>query len=267
MGQALVTDCGVATIAAGPVITAVTPGIGSTFTVRNFPFSSSAELVDMWLQGPAAGMLRVRSPKFADNVQGIRVNTTGVINGGLLDPAASQSLTPQDTLVVEANGIAADVYFAALQSYYDDLSGASPMLKMPADITGMMEFLSTWVVASTSSATAGAINSTPITTTYDVSQANRWYAVLGYDVDAAVGAVGITGADLSNLNIMGPGDVTSKQGFRYFADRSLELGKPCIPCFNTANKGNTAVVLADQAASLALNVTLIVAIMPASWNP
>jgi len=267
MGQALVTDAGVATIGAGPVITAAAAGVGSTFTVRNFPFSSSAELVDMWFQAAHAGMIRARSPKFADNVQGIRFNTTGVINGGLMDPAASQSLTPQDTLIVELNGTAADVNLAVLQTYYDDLSGASPVLKMPADITGMMEFADTWVVAITTSATAGNINATAITTTYDVSQANRWYAVLGYQVDAEVGAVGITGADLSNLNIMGPGDVTAKRSGRYFADRSLELGKPCIPCFNTANKGNTSVVAVNHSASLALNVTLVVAIMPASWTP
>jgi hypothetical protein len=267
MGRALVTDCGVATIGAGPVITAATAGKGSTFTVRNFPFTSTAELVDMWFQAPHAGMVRVRSPKFADNVQGIRVNTNGVINGGLLDPSMAQQLVPQDTLIVELNGTAADVNFAALQTYYDDLSGASPTLKMPGDISGAFEFMDTWVVGATSPATAGDIGGTAITTTYDVSQANRWYAVLGYYVDSAVGAVGITGADLSNLNIMGPGDITAKRSSRYFADRSLELGKPCIPLFNTANKGNTQVVLANEAASLTVNVTLNVAIMPANWTP
>jgi len=267
MPQALVTDCGVATIGAGPVITAAKAGVGSTFTVRNFPFSSKASLVDMWFQAPHAGMIRVRSPKFADNVQGIRFNTNGVLNGGLLDPSAAQVLIPQDNLIVELNGTAADVGFAAIQSWYDDLSGASPVLKMPGDIVGQMEFADTWVVACTTPATAGDIGGDAITTTYDVSQANRWYAVLGYYVDAAVGAVGITGADLSNLNIMGPGDITAKASSRYFADRSLELGKPCIPLFNTANKGNTQVVTANEAASLAVNVTLNVAIMPASWQP
>jgi hypothetical protein len=267
MPQALITDCGVATIGAGPVITAVVAGAGSTFGVRNFPFTSTAELVDMWFQAPHAGMIRVRSPKFADNNQGIRFNTNGVINGGLLDPAASQPLVPQDTLVVEANGTAADVAFCAIQTYYDDLSGSAPTLKMPGDIVGQMEDLSTWVVNATSSATAGATNSTPITNLYDVSSANRWYAVLGYEVDAAVGAVGITGQDLANLNIMGPGDITSKSNGRYFADRSVMLGKPCIPCFNTANKVNTGVLLANEAASLAVNVTLVCAIMPATWTP
>jgi hypothetical protein len=267
MGAALVTDVGVATIGAGPVITAATAGVGSTFTVRNFPFTAKANLIDAWFQAPHAGMVRVRSPKFADNVQGIRVNGAGTLQGGLLTPATPQFLIPQDSLTVELNGTAADVDFAALQSYYTDLTGASPAMKMPGDISGSMEWLDTWVVAVTTSGTAGTILATAVTTTYDVSQANRWYAVLGYVVDAAVGAVGITGADLSNLNVMGPGTLLTHYTRNYFADLSMKIGAPCIPCFNTANKGNTSVVTANQAASLAVNVTLIVAIMPQGWNP
>lgn len=267
MGKALVTDVGVATIAAGPVITPATPGVGSTFTVRNFALTSTASLIDMWTASAAPGMIRVRSPKFADNVQGIRVNTNGVLSGGLLTPEAPQPLIPQDTLTVELNGTAADVNFAALQSYYDDLSGAQPVLKMPSDIVGSMQFLSSWVDGITTSATPGAINQTVITATYDESQANRWYAVLGYMTDAELGAVGLTGADLSNLNVMGPGSTDSFITRNYFADLSMKIGKPCIPCFNTANKGNTGIVAASNIASVAANVTLIVGIMPANWAP
>ena len=108
-----------ATIGAGPVITAATAGVGSTFTVRNFPFTSKANLIDAWFQAPHAGMLRVRSPKFADNVQGIRVNANGVLNGGLLTPSSPQFLIPQDSLTVELNGTAADVLEAIGDAYPD----------------------------------------------------------------------------------------------------------------------------------------------------
>lgn len=267
MGRALVTDVGAVAIGAGPVITAVPAGVGSTFSVRNFPFTAQAGLVDMWSKAAASNMLRVRSPKFADNVQGIRVNAGAGLNGFTLNRSTPQFLIPQDTLVVEANGTAAAVVGTALQSYYDDLSGAAPVMKSPGDIMGTFEWQDSWVVAVTSSVTAGNINSTPITTTYDVSQANRWYAVLGYITDTSILACGITGADLSNLNVMGPGDVAPYRTSSYFLDLSQEIGKPCIPCFNTANKGNTGVVVADNAASTAANITLIVGIMPASWNP
>jgi hypothetical protein len=267
MGRALVTDVGAVAIGAGPVITAVPAGVGSTFSVRNFPFTSTAGLIDIWSKGAAANMIRVRSPKFADNVQGIRINAGAGLNGFMLNRSTPQFLIPQDSLVVEENGTAAAVVASALQSYYDDLSGASPKLVMPSDVMSSMEWQDSWVVAVTSSATPGNINSTPITTTYDVSQANRWYAVLGYVTDTALLACGITGADLSNLNIMGPGDPAPFRTSSYFVDLSMELGKPCIPCFNTANKGNTGIVVADNGVSTTANITLIVGIMPDSWNP
>jgi hypothetical protein len=267
MPPALVTDVGVVAIGAGPVITAVPAGAGSTFSVRNFPFTSSAWLLDLAFKGPHAGMIRVRSPKFADNVQGIRVNVPTGIQGFLLDPASPEFLIPQDTLIVELNGTAADPDGALLQSYYDNLSGAEPVLKMPGDISSQMQWEDSWVVGTTASATIGTILSTPITTTYDVSQANRWYAVLGYVTDVALLGVGVTGADQSFLNVMGPGDTTPFRTRRYFTELSYRTGKPCIPCFNTANKGNTGVVTADTIASTTANVTLIVAIMPALWTP
>jgi hypothetical protein len=267
MGRALVTDVGAVAIGAGPVITAVPAGVGSTFSVRNFPFTANAGLIDMWYKGAASGMVRVRSPKFADNVQGIRANVAAGLNGFLLNRPTPQFLIPQDTLIVELNGTAAAVDGAAIQSYYDDLSGAEPVLKSPGDIMGTLQWQDSWVVAATASATPGNIAGTGITTLYDVSQANRWYAVLGYITDAAVLACGVTGADLSNLNMMGPGDIAPYRTSSYFVDLSMELGKPAIPCFNTANKGNTQVVLADNAASTVANVTLIVGIMPATWQP
>lgn len=267
MPRALVTDVGVATIGAGPVITAATAGKGSTFTVRNFSIGSTAELIDMAFKGPHAGMIRVRSPKMADNVQGIRANVATGLQGWLLNREFGQEVYPQDALTVELNGTAADVNGALIQTYYDDLVGANPTLKMPGDILGNYQFEDSWTVAITTSATAGDINSTAITTTYDVSLANRYYAVLGYICDTSILACGVTGADLSNLNVMGPGDIVPFRTRNYFADLSLRLGKPCIPVFNTANKGNTGIAAADNAASTTANVTLIVAIMPATWMP
>jgi len=267
MGKALVTDVGSIVDPSATVFGACTAGTGSTFTVRNFSLQSTAELIDMWYNGVTKGAVRIRSPKFADNVQGIRVNVAGGLQAFLLDPEAGQQLIPQDTLAVEAIGGTTETDTVAMQSYYDDLSGAAPVLKMPSDILGTMEFLDTWVVNTTAPATVGAIGGTAITNLYDVSQANRWYACLGYVTDTALTAIGLTGADLSNLNVMGPGDTTAFRVRRYFADLSVKLGKPCIPCFNTANKGNTQVVTADKVASTTADVSLIVAIMPASWTP
>jgi len=266
MGQLLVCDAGAVTNP-GVNITAVPAGQGSTFTVRGTSASTSQALVGLARGGATKGIVRVRSPYLSDNVQGIRYAAGAGIQDDLLSLVGAQSLVPQDSLTVEVTGGAAEFDGALLSTYYDDLSGASPKLKMPGDISGSASYVTTWQVAAAASATEGNWENTIITTTYDESQANRWYAVLGYVVDTAVLGVALIGADTSNFNIGGPGVTEPYRTKRYFADLSLDLGKPCIPVFNSANKGNTNVAVVDVAASTAVNVTLVVAIMPPTWQP
>ena len=266
MGQLLVCDAGAVTNP-GATITAVPAGAGSTFTVRGTSASTSQTLVGLARGGATKGLVRVRSPYLSDNVQGIRYAVAAGIQDDLLSRVGVQSLVPQDTLTVEVTGGAAEFDGALLSTYYDDLSGASPKLKMPGDISGAAAYITTWEVAAAAPATEGNWANTLITTTYDESKANSWYAVLGYVVDTAVLGIALNGADTSNFNIGGPGVTEPFRTKHYFADLSLSLGKPCIPVFNSANKGNTNVAVVDVAASTAVNVTLIVAIMPPTWQP
>lgn len=267
MGKALVTDIGSVLDPSTTVFTACTAGSGSTFTVRGTSPQSDATLIDMWTNGATTMSMRVRSPKFADNVQGIRVDSGTELQPFLLDPEFAQPLFPQDSLIVEALGGTTETDTVALQSYYTDLNGADMKLKMPGDLAGQFEYATTWVVDTTASGTIGNYGLTAITHLYDESLANQWYALLGYDVVSELTAVGITGADVSNLNVAGPGSTNKAFTRRYFADLSLKIGKPCIPCFNAANKGNTNVITADDAASTTSHVSLIVAIMPLGWQP
>lgn len=266
MGQLLVCDAG-AVANPGAVITAVPAGAGSTFTVRGTGPTSKQSLVGLARGGATKGIVRVRSPYMSDNVQGIRYAAAAGIQDDLLSLIGAQGLQPQDTLTVEVTGGAAEDDGALLSTYYDDLPGASPKLKMPGDISGSADYVTTWQVGAAASATIGAWANTILTTTYDESKANRWYAVLGYVVDTPVLGIALNGADTSNFNIGGPGVTEPFRTKAYFADLSMALGKPCIPVFNSANKGNTNVAVVDVAASTAVNVTLVVAIMGATWQP
>lgn len=267
MGRALIVDAGVATVGAGPVLTAVTAGSGSTFTVRNSTFQAGIYLMDLWRQSGHKGEAQVTSPKLVPVSNGIRYQTPTGLADFLIPGPPFQTLTPQDLLTVNDNGTAADVDLIAIQSYYDDLPGVSMTLKMPGDIEGVTDFIFGWPVTCTSSGTAGNQNSTVVTTTVDSSTANVWYAMLGYVVDVAVGCVGISGVDTSASFIGGPGDVTPRFSSRYFSDLSIRSGKPCIPLWNAANKGNTNIVLINNAASLAVSVTMVLAQLNASYQP
>lgn len=267
MGRALIVDGGVATVGAGPVVTAVTPGAGSTFTVRNSTFTAGVSLVDTWRQSGHLGYLQITSPKLVPVSNGIRIQTPTGLADFLLSETPLQSLTPQDQLTVQDFGTAADVDLVCIQSYYDDLPGVSMTLKMPSDIEGVTDFVFGWPVAAGSGAAAGDQESNVITTTVDSSTANVWYAVLGYTVDTAIGAVGISGIDTSASFIGGPGDIAPYLTRNYFAALSSRIQKPCIPLFNAANKANTNVVCIDHAADNDVNVTLILAQLNPNYQP
>jgi hypothetical protein len=264
---ALIVDVGVATVGAGPVLTTVVAGSGSSFTVRNTPLTSGISLLDAWRESGHVGYFTIVSPKLVPTSNGIRIATpTGLSITSLAGPPYQQ-LTPQDTLTISDDGTAADVDLVAIQTYYQDLPGVAMTLKSASDISGITDFVFGWPVAVTSSGTAGNQNTTVITTTIDQSTANRWYAVLGYLTDIQLGAVGIQGVDTSATFIGGPGSTTPWFTSRYFEQLSAKTGMPCIPLFNAANKSNTFVVAADHAASVAANVTLILAQLNSTYQP
>src|SRR5262245_38608280 len=96
------------------VVSAVNPGAGPTafttavsgdsLSVRNFPDSAVAKLIQITRRGATAGFLRVRSPLLHDNVRGIMFST-GQTPSELTIPAEiAQPLYAQDTLIAEGSG-------------------------------------------------------------------------------------------------------------------------------------------------------------------
>jgi hypothetical protein len=267
MPAGFITDAGVATVAAGPVLSPVAAGQGMTFSVRNAALTTQVQLTDIWRKGVHVGRVQVSSPNLVPVANGIRINTPAGVSDFLLPDDAYQNLVPQDQLAVQDIGTAADVDLVAIQTYYDQLPGNGMTLKNPGDISGVTDFVFGWPVAVTSSATPGNQGSALITSTVDSSSANTWYAVLGYQVDVPIGVVGISGVDTSQFLVGGPGDTTGYRTHNYFAEASRTLGKPCVPLFNSANKGSTSVIAIDNASSTAANVTLILAQLLPSYTP
>lgn len=266
MASALITDCGAVAIGAGPVLTTVPAGAGSTFVVRNAPLTSPPWLIDMWSKSAAVGQARVASPNLVPVSNGVRIQIPTGLADFLLPRSQQQALVPQDILTVSALGTAANVNGVALQSYYPDLGPNGMNLHAPGDINGNYDFIFGWPVAAAAAAVAGNQGTTNITTTVDSSSANKYYALLGYQVDTTVLAVGIAGVDTSQLFVGGPGDPAGYRTNSYYFDLYQDLGAPCVPVFNAANKGNTNVVVVDNAANTAVNVTLILAQMKSSFQ-
>ena len=268
MGQALIVDAATVETTAASTLYAATAGSGSTLTVRNAALTSQVLLTDVWRRAvTTAGQVQITSPKIVPISHGIQFNLPAGTAGYNMPGPPYQVLTPQDNLTMQLSGGATEKVVGLLQSYYSELPGIEMTLKNLSEIEPQTEFVFGWEVDITTSATVGAQNETVVTTTYDGSTANAWYALLGYAVSAPIAAVGIKGIDTSATFIGGPAEATGRNTSRYFADLSMRSGKPCIPMWNAANKGNTFVVGVDAAASTATKVTLILAQMQGSFTP
>lgn len=257
MGRAIDTVLGKVTNST--TLTGVTLASGDSLTVRSFDAPAGAYLTNVIVKGAGTATARVLSPSLHDNVRGITVISAEHPSSYSLPANFPQGLVSADTLQFQLTSGAADSSAGALCVYYDDQGGASARLYSPSDIQGLVSDIKPLEVDVTASATIGAWNDTALTTTENLLDANTDYAVLGYVVDVACLCVAVKGADTSSLRVSGPGTTSSHQTVDYFVRRSVELGKPHIPVINAANVNNTTVSVADNAASTAVKVQLILA--------
>lgn len=240
-------------------LTAVTVAPGDSLTVRSFASPSSALLDDIIVKGGQSVTARLTSPFLADTTRGITVTTAAAPSVNLMPAVAPQALSSQDTLSLQALSGAANSSIVALINYYTDLGASGARLYNWGDVSGTIRNIKPLEVDAAASATIGQWASTLITATEDLLRANTDYAVLGYICDVACAVVGIMGQDTGSLKICGPGSTNPYETSNYFVDKAAMTGRPYIPVINSANAGNTSVVLADNVASTAVKVQLVLA--------
>lgn len=146
-----------------------------------------------------------------------------------------------------------------IQNYYEDMQGADASLYSWEDLAGYVDNIKPLEIDVTASATIGQWNDLALTTTENLLHANEYYAVLGYTVDVACLCVAVRGPDTGNLRVGGPGSVLSFETSSYWVDLSRATGRPHVPVFNSNNAGSMTVSVADNAASTAVKVQLILA--------
>lgn len=240
----------------GATLTALTANTGNSFTVKAFS-SGKAYLEGMWGQAATAGVLRVRSPKMHDNVQGIRLRIpAAVIRNGMGD-GTETVLYSTDVLTVEQSGGGAETDAGALSIYYEDLDGSDAKLSMWEQIAPRIVNITSCEVAVTGPTVTGdwaagnALNST-----FATLKANTNYAVLGYQSDAEVLAVGLVGPDTGNYRTGGPGCIEPLETRNWFVRQSQAHNRPHIPVINSNNAGGTNVTVARITTGGTINVGL-----------
>jgi hypothetical protein len=217
---------------------------GDSLAVKNTGGATPARLLQLWADVQLAGTLRVRSSKFHDNVQGIRVDTIASDCAPLLPWGVSQRVYPNDTLIVELAGssTAGDIEYVSLLIYYPDLPGTS--LQSITREQLVQRALNIMTVENTLATGTGGgwTGSEAINAEIDQFHAGGLYALVGYKVDAECASVGIRGADTANLRIGGPGIETEPElTADWFGRLSDAFKLPLIPVFSAENKAGILV--------------------------
>ena len=225
-------------------IAPLTAASGDSLAVQNFALGKGAWLVQLWADVQAAGTLRVRSPKFHDNVNGIRIDTVASDPRPLLPWGALQPLYPNDNLIVELAGsaTAGDIEYVVLLQYFDDLPGVQSRLFSWDQIKGRIDQLLTVENTIATGTGGGYTGAEAISAEIDQFQQGVDYALLGYKVDTECAAVGWRAIDFGNLRVGGPGEETEASLLSdWFVRLSIAYGKPMIPVFNGTNKASVLI--------------------------
>ena len=248
---------------AGAVFTAWTVNAGNSLAIRSAPLTSNVWLLEKWaFNDTAAGVLRIRSPRLHDNVQGIRSrivnNDTEPLLSGLAAYGWRQKLVPQDILIAEQTGSAANIDTGHMLVYYENLPGISARFIDNATlIANGVNRIGQEVSITTTAASGAYTGQVAINAVNDNFKANTDYALLGAMVDTRVGAVRIQGADVGNLGIGIPGEPTQRHLMsNYFQRLSQIYNLALIPVFNSANKTAILIDATGHTAAVTSVVTL-----------
>ena len=248
MGRAVDTVLAFATAgAASPFPTTLAPATGDSLSVRSFNPARKAFLQSIIYSAGGGQKARVQSPLMHDNVTGLTFQPGEVPSQWMLPPEASVELRPTDTLSAFGAIAAAGTIVMGLVNYYEDIDGVSASLFNWAEVRGNIDYVKSFEV-DLGAIAVGAWTDTLITATENQLHADKYYAVLGYEVNPAVDIVGFKGSATGNLRVCGPGPVSSLDIAEYFITASEKTGRPMIPVFNSNDRTAFYVSAANHAA-------------------
>ena len=233
--------------AAAAFPTALAAAPGDMLQIRSFDRSKNAYLESVIYSAGGGQKGRVLSPMMHDNVTGLTFQPAEVPSQWSLPPGAAVELVPADTLQASGAIAAAGTILMALVNYYEELDGADARLHSWPDIRGLIKYIKSFEV-DLAAVAVGAWTDTLITATENQLHADAHYAILGYNVSAAVDVVGFKGSATGNLRICGPGPTSTLDITNYFIYESERSGRPHIPVFNSNDRNAFFVSAAHHAA-------------------
>jgi len=248
--------------AIGATIAALAASTGDSLAVRNTGGVKPARMLQAWADVQVAGTARIRSPKFHDNVQGIRWDTLIADPRPILPWGLGQPVYPNDVLTVELAGsaVAGDIEYIAMLLHYEELPGAAArFITAEEALRRAMQIFTVENTIATGTG-GGYTGAEAINVEFDQFHAGGLYALIGYLVDTECASVAWRGADTANLRVGGPGDETERElTADWFLRLSKAFGIPLVPVFSAENKGGILVDAVQDENGADVTVTSIFA--------
>ena len=218
-----------------------------TLQVRWFGPNTRVRILEWWGGNNATlCQFSLRSPDMHDNTRGLAAAamfnpTLSGADGNpqlFLGGRMSQPLRPTETIVAEVNGTAADDVTTTYLTYYEGPEVPSARLVSWAEIEHRIENLvGIQVSPSPAAATSTYGTAEVLSTDDDRLHANKDYALIGYQTTLPFTTLAIDGPETQNYRIAMPGHWDERITSGWFRDMSEDLGLPCIPVFNSNNRG------------------------------
>lgn len=264
MGKAFVlSSASKANTTGGTFADSLTANAGDSLSVANFN-TGGAKIVEMWgIDSDSVAELEViytRPESTHDQQHGLRFNIPALLPGGaaavaahnLLSGYGTVDLYKSDTPAFTVTTTAADDVLVSWVTKYDDLPGVQGVFSNPAQVSALQKSIVGIQCNAVASGTPGAYGAQrAFNADDDRLHANTWYAILGYTLSTAVTTVSLLGPDWGGQRVGGPAGVLNLDNSTWFWDQSLKWADSLIPCFNSNNKGNVLVQIADGEASTA----------------
>jgi hypothetical protein len=230
----------------GTTAVALTPGTGDSGTFYNVPQGSTAWLGEAWAVNSAhVGEIYFTASRFHDQVFGIRCSVpaaTSLAPSGsaskLFGIGIDQPIYPSDVMTVNAVGQDDDKVNVTVVAYYADIPGIDSRLisfeECKARGWNQVGIKTTLTPGSGNWGSGVALNAAD-----NRLHANTDYAVLGFNAQAPLSAVGISGIDTGNLRTGGPVLGSAEHDETLFLDFAKAYNSALIPVVNSNNAGST----------------------------
>jgi hypothetical protein len=245
-------------------------GTSDSLAVANFP-TGGARVLEAWGIDSASvaelSWVFTRPESTHDQQRGLRMSIPALVPGGagavashmVLSGYSTIDLYPSDVCRVDVSGTAADAVVFSWVTLYDNLPGAAGVFENAQTISNLQKSIVGIRVSAVASGTKGQYGATrAFNTDDDRLHANTWYAILGATVQTQVTTISLLGPDWGGQRVGLPAGALDTNSGSFFLDQSWKWQQlACIPCFNSNNRANIFVSVADSAASTSPQIDFI----------